>query len=166
MNKKIKNVISMLLVLISILVISPVASAATTSRASLTSNVTGKNTTTFYVNAKSKSTTKLAYSCTAGSFVTKTGGLKNRYGYFEVQIWGRNSTSEGWTYLSKTNIKNVSSTTLSMKGYTQYKVRVYAWNTVTIGSYIGGIYNSSNASWYTEPTCTFTAKSNVKSLAI
>ena len=53
-----------------------------------------------------------------------------------------------------------------MKGYTQYKVRVYAWKTSTIGKTIGGKWNSS-AYWSDgySPVCTFTAGSNVKSLA-
>ena len=163
MRTKIKRVLSVLLVLLTFVSIIPITSAVTVSSASLT-------TMTFYVNAKNKNTTKISYSCTRGKFATNTGGIGNKYGYFEVQIWGRNSTSQSWTYLSKTNLKNASSSTLSMKGYTQYKVRVYAWNTATIGSYIGGIYNSVNASWITwlsggAPTCTFKAKSNVSHLA-
>ena len=86
------------------------------------------------------------------------------YGYFEVLVYGRNG-SGSWNYISKTNIKNASTTTLSMKGYTEYKVRVYSWNTLTIGSYRGGIYNSSAAGWYSAPRCTFTAKSNVSYLS-
>lgn len=69
-----------------------------------------------------------------------------------------------------TNIKDVTSKTLSMKGYTQYKVQVYAWKASTIGSYMGGVCNSVNAGWCdwagkSLPKCTFKAYSNVSSLA-
>ena len=165
MKKILKSTLSLALVCMILASLVLPAYAATITKATHTSSTYGQNVTVFYVNAKNKNTTKVNYSCTQGSFQTNKGSLKFLYGYYEVLIYGRNSTSESWTQISKTNIKNVSSTTLSMKGYTQYKVRVYSWNTITIGNYRGGEYKSSSASWWTTPTCTFTAKSNVSSLA-
>lgn len=132
----------------------------------------GGSATVFYVNANNKNTTKISCICSRGSLVDKNGCEEKistgHRGYFEVLMWGRNNTSESWTKLDnhKVNIKNVTSATLSLKGYTQYKVRVYAWKTSTIGEYIGGKWDSS-AYWFpmTNPTITFSAKSNVKSLA-
>lgn len=163
MKKIFRLVLSLFLVCLVITSLVLPAAAATISKATHTSNTYGKNVTIFYVKSKSTGTTTLNYSCTKGSFVTKQGSLRSLNGYYEVLVYGKNS-SGGWTYLSKTNIKNSASTTLSMKGYTEYKVRVYSWNTTTIGSYLGGVYNSSNAAWWSAPTCTFTAKSNVSSL--
>lgn len=128
----------------------------------------GGAATVFYVNAKNTNTTKLNYSSDSWNLMDKYGtaypSLKWRYGYFEILVYGKKSNG-AWTQISKTNMKNKRSATLSMKGYTNYKVRIYAWKTSTIGTYIGGNYNSS-AYWSDgmAPTCTFTAKSNVKSL--
>ena len=163
MKRTFKSMLSLALVFVILASLVLPVSAATISKATHTSNTYGKNTTIFYVKAKSTSTAKLSYSCTQGSFVTKQGSLRSLYGYYEVLIYGKNS-SGGWTQLSKTNVKNSSSTTLSMKGYTEYKVRVYSWNTTTIGSYLGGVYNSVNACWWAVPTCTFKAQSNISSM--
>jgi len=163
MKKFYRSIFSLFLVCFILASFTLPAAAATITKATHTSNTYGQNVTIFYVKAKSTGTTKLSYSCTQGAFVTKSGATLGLKGYYEVLIYGKNSNG-GWTYLSKTNIKNASSTTLSMKGYTEYKVRVYSWNTATIGSYRGGVYNSSNASWLAAPTCTFKAKSNVSYL--
>ena len=171
MKKFAKLAVTLLLVCVTIFSMIVPAMAATVSKVSYSTTWNGGNkATVFYVNANNKNTTKLKYSCTTGLFYTRAGTLQEREGYFEVLIWGRNSTSQGWTYLSKTNIKDVSSTKVSMKGYTQYKVQVYAWKTTTIGKTIGGICNHSGAGWcdysYKDlPKCTFTAYSNVKTLA-
>ena len=133
----------------------------------------GGSATVFYVNAVNKNTTKLRYTCDKWALVEKDGSSvgfpsQGKAGYFEVLMWGRNSTSENWKVLKthKVNMKGVTSATLSMSGYTQYKVRVYTWKTSTLGSYLGGKWNSS-AYWSDgyAPTCTFRAQSNVRSLA-
>ncbi len=171
MKKFSKIAMSLVMVVMVLFSLAAPASAATVSKVTYsTTNKGGNKATVFYVNAKNKKTTKIKYTCTTGHFITKSGGIQNHEGYFEVLIWGRNSTSESWKSLSKTNIKDVTSQTLSMKGYTQYKVQVYAWKASTIGSYMGGICNSVNAGWCdwagkSLPKCTFTASSNVKSLA-
>lgn len=171
MKKLTRIAISVFMICVVFFSLAAPVSAATVSKVTYsTSNKGGNKATVFYVNAKDKKTTKLKYTCTVGHFVTRQGNLRNRAGYFEILIWGRNSTSANWNYLSKTNMKNVQSTTLSMKGYTQYKIQVYAWRASTIGSYIGGVCNSGNAQWCdwagkALPKCTFTAYSNVKSIA-
>lgn len=171
MKKLSKIIMSLMMVCVVLFSMAAPVSAATVSKVTYsTTNKGGNKATVFYVNAKNKNTTKIKYTCTTGHFITKQGTLREHEGYFEVLIWGRNSTSESWKSLSKTNIKDVTSQTLSMKGYTQYKVQVYAWKASTIGSYMGGICNSVNAGWCdwagkALPKCTFTASSNVKSLA-
>ena len=164
MRNTLKRTLAIALVLLIVVSMIPSALAATVSSVSHTTDVQGKNVTIFYVNAKNKNTTKLNYSCTKGAFNTNYGSINGR-GFFEILVYGRNSTSAGWNYISKTNMKDVASTTLSMSGYTQYKVRIYSWDTRTIASYTGR--NSSAPMWvyWCQPTCTFTARSNVKSLA-
>ena len=162
--KKFTSIITALFICISLIVS---ASAATVSSVSHSSTQKGGNTaTTFYVNANNKNTTKLNYNCKYGVFNSgdSVGYSESIRGYFEVKIWGRNSTSAAWNYISKTNYKNISYTTVSMKGYTQYKVSVYAWKTPTISQNRYG-KSYSNARWTHLPTCTFTKNSNVKSLA-
>ena len=171
MKKIAKIVMSMLMVCMVLFSLAAPVSAATVKTVSYsTTNKGGNKATVFYVNAKNTKTTKIKYTCTTGHFITKQGTLRDHEGYFEVKIWGRNKTTESWNYISKTNIKDVTSKTLSMKGYTQYKVQVYAWKASTIGSYMGGICNSVNAGWCdwagkSLPKCTFKAYSNVSSLA-
>lgn len=162
MKKTLQRIMTLTLVCFLIVSMFPIASAATVSSVKHTSNVYGKNVSIFYVNARNKNTTKVSVSCAKGAFSTNSGAI-NSYGFYEVLIYGRNSTSAGWNYISKTNIKDVSSTTLSMKGYTQYKVRIYSWATTTIANYAP---RSSSPQWYwgSQPSCTFRAKSNVKSL--
>ncbi len=167
MKKLTKLTLSFLMVFVVLFSIVVPASAATKVSHS-TSQYGGGSATVFYVNAKNKNTTKLRYTCTTGHFISNKGTPWEHEGYFEIQIWGRNS-KESWKYIKKVNIKDVSSTTVSMSGYTQYKIRVYSWKTSTIGQYMGGQFNSSNASWCDWagkklPTCTFTAYSNVKSI--
>ena len=171
MKSMAKKVVAVLMASVICLSMCLSVSAATISKAQHKSpQYGGGAATVFYVNAKNKNTTSINYSSDAWNlydkYRTARSSLQWRYAYTEVQIWGRNNTSEGWKYISKTNVKNKRTQTLSMKGYTQYKVRVYSWKTSTIGTYIGGDYNSS-AYWSDgmTPTCTFTAKSNVKSLA-
>ena len=163
MNRVFRRVIVLTLVCLLIFSMLPLASAATVSSVKHTSNVYGQNVTIFYVNANNKNTTKVSVSCARGAFSTNIGAV-NSYGFYEVLIYGRNSTGASWNYISKTNLKDVSSATLSMKGYTQYKVRVYSWNTATVANYAP---RSSSPQWYwgAQPSCTFRAKSNVRSLA-
>lgn len=173
MKKIAKSTMSLVMVIIVLFSLTAPASAATvTSVSHSTTSEGGNKAIVFYVNAKNKKTTKIKYTCTTGDFFTKPHGVGALplAGFFEILIWGRNSTSESWTYLSKTNMKNVTSQILSMKGYTQYKVRVYAWKASTIGNYMGGRYASSLAGWCdfagkSLPKCTFKAYSNVSSLA-
>ncbi len=173
MKKIAKVTLSLALVLVVLFSITAPVSAATVKSVSYSTTSTGGNkATVFYVNTNNKNTTKIKYTCTVGDFLTKQHGVgvQPLAGFFEILIYGRNSTSESWTYLSKTNMKNTTSQVLSMKGYTQYKVRVYAWKTSTIGSYLGGRYASDLAAWCdyagkSLPKCTFTAYSNVKTLA-
>ncbi len=170
MKKLTKLTLSFLMVFVVLFSIVVPASAATGSPVTYsTSNYGGDKAITFYVNAKSKSTTKIRYTCTTGHFITNMGSFREHEGYFTVEISGRNSNKESWTNVKKVNIKNVTSKTLPMKGYTQYKIRVWSWKTSTIGANIGGVCNSINASWCDWagkklPTCTFTAYSNVKSI--
>lgn len=148
-------------------------SAATVDKVEHQSTQYGGNATVFYVNANDKKTTKISYSCSKWSLVEKDGSRvgwpsQGKAGYSEILMWGRNSTNESWKKLNphKKNLKNVTYTTLSMSGYTQYKVRVYSWKTSTIGTYLGGDWDSS--AYWSEgcaPQCTFRAYSNVKSLA-
>ena len=161
MKKTIRRALSLMLV--CLLVASLITSALAASRISHTSNVNGKNVTVFYVNASNKNTTKLNYSCTTGAFNTDYGAV-NAEGFYEILIYGRNSSGAGWNYISKTNLKDVSSSTLSMRGYTQYKVRVYSWATSTIASYTGRKCSAPMWYWGAQPTCSFTARSNVRSL--
>ena len=170
-----KNTLKKLLPIIMILVVSfsvaMIASAATVSKVQHKSPEQGGGAATvFYVNTSNKSTAKLQYTTDRAYFIRSDGTTKARGAYTEVLIYGRNSKKESWTYISKTNLKNAGCPTvayLSMKDYTQYKVRVYSWKTTTIGSYIGGIYDHSGASWLAYgPTCTFKASSsNISSLA-
>ena len=169
MKNMTKRLVSLLLVCVLCFSLVPTALAATVSKVTHASPMYGGGAATvFYVNAKNTSTTKLNYSSTAwclyDKYRTATSSLGYKRGYFEILVYGKKSNGT-WTQISKTNMKNVSSTTLSMKGYTQYKVRVYAWKTSTIGTNIGGKFDSS-AYWADgyAPVCTFTAKSNVKSL--
>ncbi len=143
------------------------SAAKTISKATHTTTAYGGGAASvFYVNAKNTKKTQLNYSCDSGAFYGKNGATTWKCGYFEVLVYGKNSKGN-WVQISKTNMKSVAKTTLSMKGYTQYKVRVYPWKTTTIGKTLGGKWNHSSARWYDVgwyPTCTFTAKSNVKSL--
>lgn len=150
-----------LLVIFLVSSMATMAMAAKVDKTKITSNDYGKNTMIFYANT-SKKTNNVQVKATNGSALlvksnqSSTGAKR---GYWEVLIYGRNSTSDSWTYIKKVNITGSSTATLSMKGYTQYKIRVYAWNTATIGKYIGGSY-SSNAYWLGGPSCTFTAYKN------
>lgn len=171
MKRMTKRIISFVLVCIVCLSLSIPAFAATVSKVTYsTTNAGGNKATVFYVNANNKNTTKIKYTCTTGHLIDNKGFIQEHEGYFEIKIWGRNSTSESWTYISKTNVKDVTSKTISMKGYTQYKVQVYAWKATTICNYLGGRFQNATGGWCdwagkTLPTCTFTAYSNVKSLA-
>lgn len=167
-----KRIISVIMLIVMCLSLTLSVSAATISKATHKSpQYGGGSATVFYVNAKNKNTTKLNYSSTSWGLVEKNGvvqgaSAKWQPGYFEIQIWGRNKTGDAWNYIKKENKATKLATTISMKGYTQYKVRVYAWKTSTIGKTIGGKWDSS-AYWSDgyAPECTFTAGSNVKSLA-
>lgn len=161
MKKAFKSVLSFVLVCLIVASLATPASAATTAQKH-TSNTYGKNVTSFYVTATSASkTVTLKYTNTSGNFNTSSGLYALR-GYYEILIYGVSGSSK--TLISKTNIKGTSSGTLSMTGYAKYWVRVYSWNTTTIGSYRGGIWNYAGACWCGSPTCTFTAKSNVSSM--
>lgn len=171
-----KKFLSMVMAIVMCLSMALSASAVTVSKVTHKSpQYGGGSATVFYVNANNKNTTQLKYSSNTCALVEKNNTVAGfpsqgwKGGYFEVLIWGRNSTSESWKELKthKVNMKGVTSATLSMSGYTQYKVRVYAWKTSTIGKTLGGRWDSSAYWWESSyaPTCTFTAKSNVKSLA-
>ena len=155
------------------------ASAKTVKEATHQTTKYGGNASVFYVNAEDKGTTTLSYSCSSHP-LTKQNGTANEKlnesfaGYFEVLMWGRNKTSETWKPLKthKINIKGAQFATLKLKGYTQYKVRVYSWKTSTIGNYIGGAWG--NRSYWQlgnmfAPKCKFYPKSycnnNVVSIA-
>ncbi len=133
--KKITKLTTSLLMVFAVLfsIVVP-ASAATVSKATHRSSQYGGSVSVFYVNAKNKNTTKLNYTCTTGHFIDNKGSIQDHEGYFEIKIYGRNRTGESWKEIKKVNIKDVSSTTLSMKGYTQYKVRVYDWSSKTFGA--------------------------------
>ena len=174
MKKLCKRVLSILLACAFCVSLCISASAATVTEVKHNSTKYGGGAATvFYVNANNKNTTKLSYSCDKWALVEKNGYCvgfpsQGKAGYFEVLMWGRNSTSESWQPLKthKINMKGTTFSTISLSGYTQYKVRVYAWKTSTIGTYLGGKWDSS-AYWSDgyAPTCKFKAKSNVKSLA-
>ncbi len=162
-----KKVVSLFLACVVCLTLIPTAFAATTvSKVQHSSTVYGGGAATvFYVNAKNTKTTKVEYYGTAGRLKKKDGSVcLGKYGYYEVLVYGKQSNGT-WKQISKTNLKNDASDTISMKGYKQYKVRVYDWRTSTIGSYIGGSYNSS-ACWVNPylPSAYFKAKSNISSL--
>ena len=147
------------------------ASAATVSKVTHKSpQYGGGSATVFYVNANNKKTAKLNYSCTKAEFETgdELNFSENINGYFEIKIWGRNKTSDTWKEISKTNIKNKAYSTINLKGYTQYKIRVYSWKTSTISQTRCG-KKYSEARWYKtlRPTCTFSkssVNSNIKSI--
>lgn len=125
----------------------------------------GGAATVFYVQAtKDTKTAKVEYYGTAGRLAKNNGtyGL-GKYGYFEVLIYGKNSKGK-WEQISKTNLKEKASKTLSMKGYKEYKVRVYSWKTSTIGSYIGKNNYDSSAYWVYTPSANFKPGSNVKKI--
>jgi len=168
-----KKFTAILLSVIMCLSLTFSVSAATVSKVTHKSpQYGGGNATVFYVNAKNTKSTSISYSSNTCALVEKNGAIAGypshgwKPGYFEIQIWGRNKTGAAWNYISKTNIKSTSGS-LSMKGYTQYKVRVYAWKTSTIGKTLGGRWDSSAYWWESSyaPTCTFKAKSNVSHLA-
>lgn len=167
MKKGLKRIFSVFLIAVLLLSCVPSASAYTVDSASLESDECGGNKTVFYVNTKNTKTAKIEYTCAAGGLLRNNGRLSWRYGYWEIKIWGRNSTSESWTYLSKTNIKHDYDGKISMKGYTQYRVQIYAWKTPTIGRTLGGSYNWSDVCWYgSSPKITFEGySSNISHLA-
>ncbi|MBQ2940693.1 MAG: hypothetical protein IJD97_00505 [Clostridia bacterium] len=139
-------------------------SAKTVKDVSHESNEKGGNVTVFYVNAKNKLTTKLQYT-SLRAYLADKDTTETKASYVEVLIYGRNSTSESWTQISKKNIKGKAVDTLKMSGYTQYKVRVYSWKTATIGKTLGSKWDSSTSWLYYGPTCTFKPLSNVKTVA-
>ncbi len=161
-----KVMLSVLLVcILCISLISTTVAAADISHSS--TEYGGGSATVFYVKTTNTNKATLRYSSTAGRLSRKDGTVPvvGKYGYFEVLVYGKKSNGQ-WVQISKTNMKNSASSSISMKGYKEYKVRVYSWKTSTIGTYIGGKYNSS-AHWVAPylPTCYFTANSkNISSI--
>ena len=154
-------------------------SAKTVEKATHRTTKYGGNASVFYVNAEDKKTTTLSYSCSGHPLVKQDGTANEKaneyfYGYFELLMWGRNSTKESWKKLDthKINVKGAKLATLKLKGYTQYKIRVYSWKTSTIGTYVGGAWGNKSY-WQLgdtyAPKCTFYPKkyydNNVTSMA-
>ena len=168
MKKLLTRVFSLCLVFVLLIGSIPAASAYTVASASLTSDPTGGNKTVFFVDTNDKNTAKIKYKCDPGMFAREDGKATAKFGYFEIRIWGRNSTSENWKELTKykVNIKNDADGTVKMKGYTQYKVQIYAWKATTAGKSMGGKYNWTGACWtVTCPSIKFTAySSNIRRL--
>lgn len=169
MKRTSMRILSLTLVLLTLFSCMVPAFAETITKFEFQSSRKGYSWKTFYVNTTNKKTAKLTFYDYGGKFVLKDGTLKSLNGYWEIEIDGRNSTSETWKDVKKYNIKNKGSDTIEMKGYTQYRIKVYAWKTTTIGSYRGGSYNHSGACWSDlwAPKCTIKAKSsNIDKLAI
>ena len=169
MKRTSMRILALSLVLLTIFSCMAPAFAETITKFEFQSSRTGYSWKTFYVNTTDKKTAKLSFSDCGGYFMLANGSSKIIRGYWEIEIDGRNSTSESWKDVKKYNIKNKSTDTIEMKGYTQYRIKVYAWKTTTIGSYRGGSYNHSGARWADlgAPKCTIKAKSsNIKNLAI
>ena len=169
MKRTSMRILAISLVLLTIFSCMAPALAVTIEKFEFQSSSTGYCWKTFYVNTENKKTAKLSFSDRAGLFVLKSGATKGIHGYWEIEIDGRNSTSESWKDVKKYNIKNKSTDTIEMKGYTQYRIKVYAWRTTTIGSHRGGSCDHAGARWadLSVPKCTIKAKSsNIINLAV
>lgn len=116
------------------------AEAATLNSAKFTVAEYGANKATYYVTASNTGKMKVGYKCSQGYLYTgaTSNDLYNwakTYGWYEFQIWGKKNgkwisiyaTSDG----TQKNIKNSASKSsfVTVKGYTEYKIQVYAWNT-------------------------------------
>jgi len=167
MKRTAMRILAMTLVVLTLLSCVASASAKTIEKFTFRTDTDGYCWETFYANTKDKKTAKLSFTNGAGLFVTKTGALKGLNGYWEIEIDGRNSTSESWKDYKTFNIKGKATDTIELKGYTQYRIKVYAWKTTTIGSNKGGACNHANARWVdmNTPMCIIKPKSNIKNLA-
>ncbi len=161
-------------VLMLLIVFAPVASAEQIKQFDFKTASYGKNHAVFYVNTYNSSKTPVQYASYKG-YMHKNGASSTVYmqGYYEIKIWGRNSTSESWKYMSKTNITAKSVSTygsFNVKGYTQYKIQVYAWSTANFGQTVSKEYGTKSY-WDTLllPTISFfksdTYGKNIKSIA-
>lgn len=161
MKKIVKAVSKVLFCLMLVLTVfaAPAYAATSSKPASGKAELTvtkygGGKSQEFTFNTKTTGSTKLSYECTEGSMwttVAATHGGRPCYGYFEVQVWGKKGSS--WVPIFATssgtqkNVKNSRSGYFTIKGYTTYKVAIYAWKTETIGkttSYGSGCYYMTN----------------------
>ncbi len=116
-------------------------------RAYLSTGKYGTTTTEFTFNTTTTGSTKLYYNCTQGMLNTTVNlnhSPEKCYGYYEVQVWGKKGSTWAPIYVkakgTQKNIKDSANGYFSVKGYTTYKVKVYAWDTRNFGrtTYHGG----------------------------
>ncbi len=159
--KKTIRIISLVLCLLMMVSFVATASADTVTSKKFTVAKYGANKTTFYVHAENTKEVKIGYTCTKGYLAINGkepvwgAQVKNNcYGYYEFQIWGKSGNT--WVPIHATakgtqkNIKNSESNSkfLTVKGYTEYKVAVYAWNTKNFNKTINSSYGTN--SYYLE----------------
>lgn len=162
MKNAIRKLLSLLLVFVTVFSMIPSASAATckTTKTIKYAYQAGVKTR-IYVESSNKKTVTLNYKSGSGCLALKNGKGGYVAGYVEVRIWGSNDGGKTWSsQLSKTNIKGKTTDTISMKGYTKYKVEFWTWNPRTIGSTRGGNYNWDDICWLSQPNTTVSAKTN------
>ena len=104
------------------------------------SDADGAVNTIFYATTTNTKKHTIKMTMTKGKFVRDDYVLsfsgKDIYDYYEILIYGKNSSGK-YVQIDKINVKNKSSYNIPLKGYTDYKIKVYSWKTSTINSYEG-----------------------------
>ena len=159
MKKALRSLLALVLVFVVILSMSPSVSAANCKTKKYLKHATyGAIKTVVYVTSKDTKTATLNYKSSHGALTKSDGWLGRQCDYVEVRVFGKSGNS--WKEISKKNIKGITSDTISMKGYKEYKVEFWVWNVRTTGSHIGGKYNWSDIYWAAYPETYVYAKTN------
>ena len=161
--KLFKRLTVFVLCMVTLLSIAAISASAAQSY-TFTSARKGGNSEEFIITAPNTKKVTVTYNCTAG-LIAKNGnqpnewatthGANKRYGWYEIQVWGQKANSNTWVKIYTTadnnhkNIKNSEKgTAFTVKGYTKYKVRVYAWKTANFNKTVSSDYGT-NSYYYT-----------------